>query len=184
MQSLPGMHGHFDKREMLMHRTLRFTVVLLVAMSAGCSSDGSTGIAGLSPPAALSAAVGVEPLLTGRVVLPIPAAAAGQLRIGVTIRNGLTESITSGSCAEQIDARAVNGQTWYDVTATNQVCILRGQLVRPGEDVVLTILADQAKLRLAAGGAGQTAVVRVRTIVAGANRSLAMTSADQQVLVP
>lgn len=127
----------------------------------------------LTPPAALSAAVAIEPLSAGQVVTPIPAPRDGQVSVGVTMRNGLTESITSGSCAEQIDARAVNGSRWYDVTASTQLCILRGQLIRPGESVVLTIMADQAKLRLTAGGAGQTAIIRIRTIVVGDDRSLA-----------
>jgi len=169
---------------MHMHMTLRFTVVLLVAMSAGCSSDGSTGLAGLTPPVALSRAAAVEPLITGQVGTPRPQTLRDVLTIGLTVRNGLNETISGGVCAEATDARAVNDDRWYDVTAESQVCILLLLNLRPGASAELTGAVDPAKLRTVAGGAGRPVIVRIRTIFAGETRSYAMTSADQQVTAP
>ena len=167
-----------------MRVTLRLMPALLVVMSAGCSSDGSTGLAGLTPPAALSRAVAVEPLITGRVGTPLPGALRDQLVISLTVRNGLNETITGGVCAEAIDARAVNGDRWYDVTAESQVCILLLLALPPGASAELSGTVDPAKLRTVAGGAGRPVIVRIRTIFSGETRSYAMTSADQQVTAP
>jgi hypothetical protein len=166
-----------------MRMTMRFMTVLLAVAAAGCSSDGSTGLPGLTSPAALSRAVAVEPLITGQVGAPRPGL-RDQLVIGLTVRNGLNEPITGGICAEAIDARAVNGDRWYDVTAESQVCILLALILRPGASAELTGGVDPAKLRTVAGGAGRPVIVRIRTIFTGENRSYAMTSADQQMTAP
>ena len=167
-----------------MRITMRFMTVLLAVAAAGCSSDGSTGLAGLTPPAALSRAVAVEPLITGQVGTPLPGAPRDQLSIRLTVRNGLNETITGGTCAEAIDARAVNGDRWYDVTAASQICSLLALGLLPGASAELTVGVDQAKLRTVAGGAGRPVIVRIRTIFAGEERSYAMTSADQQMTAP
>jgi hypothetical protein len=167
-----------------MRMTMRFMAVLLAVVAAGCSSDGSTGLAGLTPPAALSRAVAVEPLITGQVGTPLPGAPRDQLSIRLTVRNGLNETITGGTCAEAIDARAVNGDRWYDVTAASQICSLLALGLLPGASAELTVGVDQAKLRTVAGGVGRPVIVRIRTIFTGENRSYAMTSADQQMTAP
>ena len=167
-----------------MRVTLRLMPALLVVMAAACSSDGSTGLAGLTPPAALSRAVAVEPLITGRVGTPLPGALRDQLVISLTVRNGLNESITGGVCAEASDARAVNGDRWYDVTAESQVCILLALILRPGASAELTGGVDPAKLRTVAGGAGRPVIVRIRTVFTGENRSYAMTSAEREITAP
>jgi len=167
-----------------MRMTMRFTTVLLAVAAAGCSSDGSTGLPGLTPPAALSRAVAVEPLITGQVGTLRPQTLSDVVTVGLTVRNGLNESITGGGCAEAIDARAVNGDRWYDVTAESQVCILLALILRPGASAELTGGVDPAKLRTVAGGAGRPVIVRIRTVFTGENRSYAMTSADQQITAP
>jgi hypothetical protein len=174
-----------DRPEKLTMRVrLRLITVLLLVGAAGCSSDGSTGIAGLNPPAALSSSVAVEPLLAGTISLPIASPQDGRVRLSVSIRNGLSETVTSGTCAEQIDARPVNGESWFDVTGGTQLCNLRAVQIAPGQSAVFSISADQAKLRLAAGGAGQLVIVRVRTVVSGETRSFAMTSSNERVTAP
>jgi len=157
---------------------------LLGVAAAGCSSDGSTGVTGLRPPATLSRAVAVEPLITGEVLASLLQPRIDQLLIGMMLLNGLSESITSDACAEAVDARAVNAENWSDVTAASRGCPFPSQRLQPGGSALLNILADRAKLRTVAGGAGKRVIVRVRTIVSGENRSYAMMSAEQQVTAP
>jgi len=167
-----------------MRMTIRFMTALLAVAAAGCSSDGSTGLPGLRPPAALSRAVAVEPLITGEVGTPRPQTLSDVVSVGLTVRNGLNETITVGVCAEAIDARAVNGDRWYDVTAESQVCILLALILRPGASAELSGGANPAKLRIVAGGAGRPVIVRIRTIFTGENRSYAMTSAEREITAP
>ena len=165
-------------------RFARTLVAGFVGVCAGCASDGGTGVVALTPPLPLRGSAATEPRIDARVVLPIRMVAEGQVFLGVWINNGLTENVTSGFCADRVDARPFGVETWRDVTPTNAGCTRQLVTFLPGVPSTISATADQAKLRAVAGGAAQAVFLRVRHVVSRNGISIGVQSDGVPIVVP
>jgi len=104
--------------------------------------------------------------------------------MSVTLTSSLPESVTSGVCALLVDARAVSSSSWIDVRPDNPICTLQALQLTPGGTLRINAIADKAKLRVVAGGAGGAVVVRIRHTVDGASTTYALQSAELNVTAP
>jgi len=165
---------------------MRLSRILLACSTAAlvaCASDGTTSPTTTPAP----------PIPGGRVVdarlgatLGSPTAVLGSetVTMSVTLTSSLPESVTSGVCALLVDARAVSSSSWIDVRPDNPICTLQALQLTPGGTLRINAIADKAKLRVVAGGAGGAVVVRIRHTVDGASTTYALQSAELNVTAP
>lgn len=167
---------------MSMHLRHAVLCLALLVSAAGCDGD-PTGVT-LMPPVALLGSPAIEARIDARVVVPIRMVAEGQVFLGLSVTNGLTETVSSGACADRVDARPFGVQTWRDVTPANVTCTLQLVAFQPGVPSTISVAADQAKLRAVAGGAAQTVFLRVRHVVSRHGVAFGVQSAEVPLTVP
>ncbi len=161
----------------------RCLLVPVAALCAACSTTTAPGAGDLSPPIEIQGAVAVESRLDTRLELPV-SAQGGLLFTRLLVTNRLPESVSSGACTLASDARAMNGGAWRNVSPADQGCTRQLLVAVPGGSMSLSVVADQALLRAVAGGAGRTAVLRVRHLVSGAAVSYLAQSAEVLITAP
>ena len=161
----------------------RIRLVAGLAICVACASEDVLGPADLGPPIELSGSSIVEPRLDARLQLPI-SVIEGLVYSRVTVTNMLPEPVSSGACASAVDARPLTGNEWRNVSPLEVTCTLQLLTAQPGGTMSLSVAAERAKLRAVAGGAGLTAVVRVRHVVWGASGTYTLQSFEQTVTAP
>lgn len=155
----------------------------IIALCVACSPARELGPSDLAPPIEIQGAGVVEPRLDAQLQLPI-SVVDGLVFTRVVVTNALPETVFSGACAFASDARALNGSEWRNVTPAEQGCTRQLLSAAPGGSMSLSVVAGQTLLRAVAGGAGRTAVLRVRHVVSGATVNYTVQSVEVRVTVP
>ncbi|MES3035921.1 MAG: hypothetical protein V4813_18100 [Gemmatimonadota bacterium] len=138
----------------------------------------------LTPPVALVGPADIEPRIEARIVPAIATVADGQVFLDLSITNGLTESVSSGACADRVDARPLGILRWNDVTPATVGCTRQLVSFLPGVPSTISVAADQAKLRAVAAGTSQTVMLRVRHVVSRNGAAIGVQSAEWPLSVP
>ncbi len=157
---------------------IRFSRIVLISstvLAAACASDETTAPAIFVEADARLAAVAGPPT----------AAISGQMvTLRVAVTSALPESVTGGVCADAIEARAVSGGTWSNVTSTLAACPTLAVQLAPGATINLTASADQSKLRTVAGSSTGRVVLRVRSTLNGATTTYTLQSNEVTFQLP
>ncbi len=161
----------------------RLLLLPCLALCVACSGDDVLGPGDLGPPVELRGPSAIESRLDARLQLPI-SVVDGLVYTRIVVTNSLAETVKSGACTFATDARPQNGGEWKNVSPSEVTCTLQLLSALLGGTMSLSVVADRALLRAVAGGAGQTAVVRVRHVVWGASVSYTLQSAEQSMVVP
>jgi hypothetical protein len=142
--------------------TARLVCVGALVVLAGCANDSTTAPAdGTSSDKRLSAVV----------VAPTTTVGAGSVvTVLVSITSALPEPVSSGLCAQVVEARPLAGTTWTDVTAAVP-CAAIALIVPPGGTTTLNAYADQTKARSVAGTGATAVLLRVKAVMSGASTS-------------
>ena len=134
---------------------MRFSAMVMTAATAlvaACASDGTTGSKNSAPVDARLVAVA-----QARIVRPGDAL----ILLDVTVRSNLPETVSTGVCAETVEAKPVSGGTWTDVTATSVACISIAAILAPGASMTVSASAEPAKIQ-AVRGLNREVLLRVR----------------------
>jgi hypothetical protein len=159
-----------------MMRLTRMALITASVFSAGCASDGSTSPENASPTRIESRLIATGDVQALTVGDP-------SVTVKVTVRSELTEMVTGGACAQIIEARAVNGTTWTDVSARLSACSANAIILPPGGTANINAVADQAAVRQIAGAEGNV-VLRARHSLSGANTSYTLQTAEITTKLP
>jgi hypothetical protein len=160
-----------------MMRITRMAIVAASVLAAGCASDGTTSPAASSP-------TKIETRLIATGDVQSLSVGDPSVTVKVTVRSELTEMVTGGACAQTIEARAVNGTSWTDVSSRLAACSANAIILAPGGTVNINAVADQAAVRQVAGGSGENVVLRARHSLAGANTTYTLQTAEITMKLP
>jgi hypothetical protein len=148
-------------------RTTRFLLVAASLIATACASDGST-----SPK---SNPVN-DTRLAAATLAPTAAVNDPTVTMQVSVTSALPESVSAGVCAQTVEARAVTGTAWSDVSSVSSVCSALAVVLLPGGTANLSASGDQAKIRAAAGAGASTVVLRAKILMAGASTTYQVSS--------
>jgi hypothetical protein len=159
-----------------MMRLTRMALVAASVLAAGCASDGTT-----SP--AQNAPTKIETRLIATGDVQALSVGDPSVTVKVTVRSELTEMVTGGACAQVIEARAVTGTTWTDVSARLSACSANAIVLPPGGTANINAIADQAAVRQIARS-GENVVLRARHSLAGATTTYTLQTAEITMKLP